>query len=104
MLRAPLIMFGACYFLTMPVSVFPRLWIALLAAGVLTALPCVAADGALSVRGVPRFAPVVPLVSAFAVLGPGDPPVPLIVVPFESVDPAPAAPDDPPPAEVCARV
>jgi len=96
-----------CYFLTMPVSVFPRFCTALLAAGVSTALPCVAADGTLSVRGAPKFVPVVPLFKAFAVLGPGDPPVPLIVLPFESVDPAPAAPDDPAealPAELCARV
>jgi len=78
---------------------------ALLAAGVLTALPCVAEDEALSARGVPRFVAVVPLLRAFAVFGPGDPPVPLMVLPFESVDPPPPAPGVPaeaPPAELCA--
>ena len=89
----------------MPVSVLLRDRIALLAVGVLTALPCVAADGASTVWGAPKFVPVVPLVSAFAVLGPGDPPVPLMVLPFESVDPpAPDDPAEPPPAELCARV
>jgi hypothetical protein len=41
------------------------------------------------------------------VLGPGEPPVPLIVLPFESVDPAdpPAPADDPAdvPLELCAE-
>jgi hypothetical protein len=51
--------------------------------------------------------PVVPRFNAFDVFGPGDPPVPLIVFPFESVEPeAPAAPVDPAelPVEVCATV
>ena len=76
------------------------------AAGVSTALPCDAgAEPAPLVCGAPRLLPVVPLLRAFAVLGPGDPPVPLIVLPFESVDPDPLAPDDPADVtpELCAR-
>jgi hypothetical protein len=50
---------------------------------------------------------VVPWLREFAVLGPGDPPVPLMVLPFESVDPAvPPAPAAPPvdvAPELCAR-
>jgi hypothetical protein len=58
------------------------------------------------VCGTPRLLPVVPLPRAFAVLGPGDPPVLLMVLPFESVErPAPVAADDDPdvPPELCAR-
>ena len=68
---------------------------ALLAAGVSTALPCEAgAPCALPVCGAPILLPEVPLFRAFAVLGPGDPPVPLIELPFESVEPdAPPAPE-----------
>ena len=59
------------------------------------------------VCGAPRLLPVVPLPRAFAVLGPGEPPVPLMVLPFESVEPAapPAPADDPAddPLELCAR-
>jgi hypothetical protein len=62
--------FGSFYFLTIPVSVFPSVWTVLLAAGVLTALSCVAADEGLSARGTPRFAPAEPLLSALALLGP----------------------------------
>ena len=74
------------------------------AAGVSTALPEMPADApALRVCEVPRLLPVVPFLRAFEVLGPGEPPVPLMVLPFESVDP------DPPPRmprqmiPVCAR-
>ena len=76
----------ATYFLRIPVSVVPRLLTALLAAGVSTA-----ADGAELefVRFRPRLFPVVPWLSALKVFGPGDPPVPLIVVlPFDSELPA----------------
>ena len=76
------------------------------AAGVSTALPCDAgAEPAPLVCGAPRLLPVVPLPRAFAVFGPGDPPVPLIVLPLESVDPAPLAPDDlvDVPLELCAE-
>ena len=81
------------------------------AAGVSTALPWEA--GAVPVPlvcGAPRLLPVVPLPRAFAVLGPGEPPVPLMVLPFERVDPtdppAPVDPADDPadaPPELCAR-
>jgi len=58
--------------------------VAAFAAGVSTALPCDAgAEPAPLVCGAPRLLPVVPLLRAFAVLGPGDPPVPLIVLPFD---------------------
>ena len=101
------------YFFRMPVSVLLRLFTALLAAGVFTA-----GDGDDPVPGpvwfAPRLFPVVPWFSAFDVLEPGEPPVPLIVLPFESVFPAeplaapelaapPAAPPELPP-ELCARV
>jgi len=83
----------ANYFLRTPASVFPRLCVAAFAAGVSTALPCDAGpELAPLVCGAPRLLPVVPLPRAFAVLGPGDPPVPLIVLPFESVDPDPTLP------------
>ena len=65
-------------------------------------MPCVPAAGPEVPFCVPRLSPVVPWLRAFDVLGPGDPPVPLIVLPFESVEPvAPLAPDDP--AEFCAK-
>ena len=66
-------------------------------------MPCVPAAGtAAPFCGVPMLFPVVPWLRAFDVLGPGDPPVPLIVPPFESVEPvAPLAPGDPP--EFCAK-
>ena len=75
---------------------------ALFAAGVFTALLLDVAEPGLLFGGVPRLFPVVPWFSALDVLGPGDPPVPLIVLPFESVDPgAPPAPvDDPVPLEL----
>jgi hypothetical protein len=48
--------------------------------------------------------PVVPRFNAFEVFGPGDPPVPLIVFPFDRVEPAAApAPVDEPAVEVCAQ-
>jgi hypothetical protein len=50
---------------------------------------------------------LLPIVPRFNAFGPGDPPVPLIVLPFESVEPeAPAAPVGPAelPVEVCATV
>lgn len=73
---------------------------ALLATGVSTALPCEPAAGP-GLCGDPKLLPVVPCRRAFEVLGPGDPPVPLIVLPFDNVDPdAPDVPDDP---AVCAR-
>jgi hypothetical protein len=101
------------YFFRMPVSVLLRLFTALLAAGVFTA-----GDGDDPVPGpvwfAPRLFPVVPWFRALEVLEPGEPPVPLIVLPFESVFPAeplpapelaapPAAPPELPP-ELCARV
>jgi hypothetical protein len=103
--------FAVAYFLRIPVSVLLRLCVALLAAGVSTALPCDDGAGpAPPVCGAPRLLPVVPRLRAFAVLGPGDPPVPLIVLPFESDDPAappaPVAPVDEPAEvapELCAR-
>ena len=78
----------------MPVSVFPRLFTALLAAGVFTAFPD---DPGLFVLGLvciaPILVPVVPPFNALDVLGPGDPPVPLTMLLPE------AAPlDDDPPA------
>lgn len=82
----------------MPVSVLPRLCVALCAAGVSTALPCVPAAGPdmLLFGNARKLFPVVPWLSALDVLGPGDPPVPLIVLPFESLVPAtPPAPIDP---------
>jgi hypothetical protein len=93
------------HFLRIPVSVSPRFFVALCAVGVSTALPCVPATGpeALLFCDVPMLFPVVPWLSAFEVLGPDDPPVPLIVLPFESVEPAaPPAPVDP--AELPAAV
>jgi hypothetical protein len=101
------------YFFRMPVSVLLRLFTALLAAGVFTA-----GDGDDPVPGpvwfAPRLFPVVPWFRALDVFEPGEPPVPLIVLPFESVFPAeplpapelaapPAAPPELPP-ELCARV
>ena len=70
---------------------------ALCAAGGSTALPCVPAAGPDMLFGNARkLFPVVPWLSALDVLGPGDPPVPLIVLPFESLVPAtPPAPIDP---------
>ena len=75
-----------------------------MAAGVLTALPGEAAGPpALGVCDVPMLLPFVPFLRALEVLGPGDPPVPLMVLPFDSVDPD-DAPDVPPPDDaVCAR-
>lgn len=75
-----------------------------MAAGVLTALPGDAAGlPALGVCEVPRLLPVVRFLRALEVWGPGAPPVPLIVLPFDSVDPD-DAPDVPPPDDpVCAR-
>jgi hypothetical protein len=91
----------------MPVSVLFRLSIALFAAGVLT-------EGDGDERAVfelagfePKLFPVVPWFSALDVLGPGDPPVPLIVLPFDNVfplePPAPLALEAPlaPPPELC---
>src|ERR1700759_4280166 len=76
----------------MPVSVLLRLFTALLAAGVFTA-----GDGDDAVPGAvglaPRLFPVVPWLSALDVLEPGEPPVPLIVLPVDRVPPvAPPAP------------
>lgn len=94
----------------MPVSVLLRLFTALFAAGVFTA----ADDGAPApglVGLMPRLFPVVPWFKALDVFEPGEPPVPLMVLPFESVLPAapaplllaapPALPAEPPP-ELCA--
>ena len=66
-------------------------------------MPCVPAAGPEALFcGVPRLFPVVPWLRAFEVLGPGDPPVPLIVLRFERVEPvAPLAPVDP--LEFCAK-
>ena len=66
-------------------------------------MPCVPAAGPEGpVCSVPRLFPVVPWLRAFEVWGPGDPPVPLIVFPLESVEPvAPLAPVDP--LEFCAK-
>lgn len=78
---------------------------AALAAGVFTALLCDAAAPEPSLDGTPILFPVVPRFSAFDVLGPGAPPVPLIVLPFESVFPeVPLVPADvpPEPLELCA--
>jgi hypothetical protein len=94
----------------MPVSVLLRLFAAPFAVGVVTEFPGDEA-GAFGVVGVaPRLFPVVPWLNALDVLFPGEPPVPLIVLPFESVFPveplaAPelAAPPELPP-ELCARV
>jgi hypothetical protein len=91
----------AAYFLRTPASVLPRLCVAAFAAGVSTALPGEAAEEPARLDcGAPMLLPVVLLPRAFAVLGPGEPPVPLMVLPFERVDPAdPLAPvlpaDDP---------
>jgi hypothetical protein len=75
----------------MPVLVLPKLFVALFAAGVSTALPC---EGAPCVaETVPRLLPVVPWLSALLVFGPAEPPVPLIVCPFERT--LPAAPPGP---------
>ena len=66
-------------------------------------MPCVPAAGTEArFCGVPMLFPVVPWLRAFDVFGPGDTPVPLIVLPFESVEPAvPLAPVDP--AELWAK-
>jgi hypothetical protein len=73
----------------MPVSVLLRLFTALLAAGVFTA-----GDGDEPapefVCGARRLFPVVPWFKALDVLDPGEPPVPFIVLPFESVLPVAA--------------
>jgi len=66
----------------MPGSVFPKLCAAAIAAGVLTAFP---EDEGL-VCGDPKLFPDVPWLRAFEVLDPGAPPVPLMVLPFETVD------------------
>lgn len=80
-------------------SVLLRLFTALFAAGVFTAGD---EDDPLlrPVWFAPRLFPVVPWFNASDVLEPGDPPVPLIVLPFESVLPAapPALELAPPPA------
>jgi hypothetical protein len=78
--------------LRMPVSVLPMLFVALFAAGVSTALPCEAAPCVAEVAA-PILLPVVPWFSALLVLGPGEPPVPLMVCPLERVPPA--APPEP---------
>jgi hypothetical protein len=73
------------------VSGFERVSTALFAAGVSTA-----ADGELVLGLVPpppRLFPVVPWLRALEVLGPGEPPVPLMVVPFDRA--VPAAPPAP---------
>jgi hypothetical protein len=88
------------YFFKMPVSVLLRLLTALLAAGVFTA-----GDGDDAGPGLvafaPRLLPVVPWFSALDVLEPGAPPVPLSVLPLESVlpvtPPVPLVLAEPPP-------
>ena len=77
-------------------SVLVRLLVAPLAAGVLTAFP--AGAGAWLVGVVPMLLPVVPWLRALLVFGPGEPPVPLIVWPFDNVPPGE------PPAPVAAPV
>jgi hypothetical protein len=74
-----------------------RLSVALFAAGASMELPGDAAAGPVSaVWGAPKLLPVVPWRRALEVLGPGDPPVPLRVLPFDSVHPdGPEVPDDP---------
>ena len=69
-----------------------------MAAGVLTALPGDAAGPPAPgvCDEVPRLLPVVRFPRALEVWGPGDPPVPLMVLPLDSVDPD-DAPDVPPP-------
>jgi hypothetical protein len=94
----------------MPVSGSLSFCCAWFAAGVLTAFPVDAAPCAAlgAVVVPPRLLPVVPWLRAFEVLGPGPPPVPLRVLPFDRVlpvepvelptaDPA-LAPAEPPPA------
>jgi hypothetical protein len=94
----------------MPVSGSLSFCCAWFAAGVLTAFPVDAAPCAAfgAVVVAPRLLPVVPWLRAFEVLGPGPPPVPLRVLPFDRVlpvepvelptaDPA-LAPAEPPPA------
>src|SRR3954468_9164994 len=99
----------AAYFFRTPASVLPRFCVAAFAAGVSTALPCeTGAVPAAPVCGTPMLLPVVPRFSASDVFGPGDPPVPLMVVPFERVEPAAAPPPVPVepaalPAELCAK-
>jgi hypothetical protein len=90
------------YFFSKPASVLLRLCVALFAAGVSTALPCdVAAGPVPGAFGAPKLLPRLPWRRAFEVLGPGDPPVPLMVLPFDNVDPdVPDVPDDP---ALCAR-
>jgi hypothetical protein len=82
----------------MPVSVLPRLCTAPFAAGVLTAFP-EDKPGLGLVWVAPRLFPDVPWFIAFDVLDPGDPPVPLIVLPLEGVLPA-VEPEPPDPAEL----
>ena len=78
-----------------PVSVLERLFTALLAAGVSTAFP---EDNGVLVLGVVGIAPIMfpedPRLSAFAVLGVFEPPVPFTVLPLDV-----EAPDVPPPEE-----
>jgi hypothetical protein len=81
------------HFLRTPASVLLRLFTALFAAGVFTAFPEEAGALGLGLVWVaPRLLPVVPWFRAFAVLEPGVPPVPLMVLPFESVLPDPLVP------------
>ena len=90
------------YFLRMPVSVLLRLFTALFAAGVFTAGE---EDDSVCepLCFTPKLFPVVPWFKALEVLEPGDPPVPLSVLPFESVlptaPPAPLEPAAPPPPD-----
>lgn len=80
------------YFLRIPVSVFERLFTAPFAAGVFT--DGEADDLALGLVWLtPRLFPVVAWFSALDVFGPGEPPVPFRVLPFERV--LPAAPPEP---------
>jgi hypothetical protein len=81
----------------MPVSVLERLFTALLAAGVSTALP--EDDGVLVpglVCGAPIVFPEEPRLRALAVLGVFEPPVPFAVLPPE-IEPADEPPVEDPP-------
>src|SRR5690349_22853441 len=77
---------GRPHFLRMPVSVLPRLFVASLAAGVLTALSCEV--GACVTEEASGSLPAAPLLIALPGLGAEEPAVPLMACPVDRVPPA----------------
>jgi hypothetical protein len=91
------------------VFVLPRSFTAAFARGLLKDVDPEELLGPLFTLDPPRFAPVVPWLSALLVLGPGEPPVPLLDIHPAAVPLEPDAPDapllpplEPPPPPLCA--